>query len=71
MATAGNATPAALNPLTKLRRLAEPGLLGEFSRNFSYGAMWLLLPGIGLGLTTLWRGLTVTFWPLARDNGPV
>jgi hypothetical protein len=31
MARAGRATPAAPNPLTKLRRLADLELLGEFS----------------------------------------
>jgi hypothetical protein len=53
MARAGKATPAAPNPLTKLRRLADPGLLGEFSLcNFLSGAMWLLLPaGSALAFT--------------------
>ena len=48
---AGKATPAAPNPLTKVRRLAEPGRLGESSLcNFSSGAMRLLRWGTGLGL---------------------
>jgi hypothetical protein len=39
MARDGKVAPAAPNPLTKLRRLADLGLLGNFSGNFSLGAM--------------------------------
>src|SRR6266446_6312567 len=63
MARGGKVTPAAPNPLTKLRRLADLGLLGNFSGSFSLGAMWLLLPGDRPSQRA--GVLPVTFLPLA------
>src|SRR6266446_10660657 len=63
MARGGKVTPAAPNPLTKLRRLADLGLLGNFSGSFSLGAMWLLLPGDRPSQRA--ARPPVTFWPLA------
>jgi hypothetical protein len=40
-------------------------MFGTFSRNFSLGAMWLLLPK-NPPSQHAGRALTVTFWPLAR-----
>jgi len=64
MASAGKVAAAAPIALMKLRRLADPGRIGNVSGNFSLGAIRLLLPG---DPPSQWAGLTVTFWPLRSD----
>jgi len=64
MASAGKVAAAAPIALMKLRRLADPGRIGNVSGNFSLGAIRLLLPVIR---RRNGAGLTVTFYPLRSD----